>query len=45
MKTYNILYTINGIECQISVNATSEQSAIETVEFIVPNASKIVLIP
>ena len=29
MKTYNILYTINEMECQIDINAKSEKSALE----------------
>lgn len=44
MKTYNIIYTIDGIECQIDVNANDEKSALETVQDIVPSASKIALI-
>lgn len=44
MKTYNILYTIDDIECQIDVNANSKKSALEVVKEIIPTASKIVLI-
>ena len=44
MKTYNFIYTIDDIECQIDVNAHNSKDAWETVEIIVPNASKIVLI-
>lgn len=44
MKTYNILYTIDNIECQIDINANSKESALETVQDIIPSASKIVLI-
>lgn len=45
MKTYNILYTIDDIEYQIDVNADNKKSALEIVKEIIPNASKIVLIP
>lgn len=44
MKTYNILYTIDNIEYQIDINANSKESALETVQDIIPSASKIVLI-
>lgn len=44
MKTYNILYTIDDIECQVDVNANSEESALEIVKEIIPSASKIALI-
>lgn len=44
MKTYNFIYTIDGIECQIDVNAYSSKDAWETVELIIPNASKIILL-
>lgn len=45
MRTYNFIYVINGIECQIEVNATDEESARETIAFIIPSASQIILIP
>lgn len=42
MNTYNIIYTIDNIECQIDINANSKESALETVKDIIPSASKIV---
>lgn len=44
MKTYNFIYTVDGIECQIDVNAHNSEDAWETVKLIIPNASKIVLL-
>ncbi len=44
MKTYNILYTIDNIEYQINVNASSKESALEAVQEIIPSATKIILI-
>lgn len=44
MNTYNIIYTIDNIECQIDINANSKESALETVKDIIPSASKIVFI-
>ena len=44
MNTYNIIYTIDNIECQIDINTNSKESALETVKDIIPSASKIVFI-
>lgn len=44
MKTYNIIYTIDNIECQINVNAHSKESALKIVQDIIPSASKITFI-
>lgn len=44
MNTYNIIYTIDNIECQIDINANSKESALETVKDIIPSASKIAFI-
>lgn len=41
MKTYNIIYTIDDIECQIDVIA---HTALEVVKDIIPSASKITFI-
>lgn len=44
MKTYNFIYTIDNIECQIAVNASSQEAALETVRKIIPSATNIILI-
>lgn len=44
MNTYNIIYTIDNIECQIDINANSKELALEIVKNIIPSASKIVFI-
>ena len=44
MKTYNFIYTIDNIECQMEINAKDETTVLETVMQIIPNATKITLI-
>lgn len=44
MKTYNFIYTIDDIECQVDVNARSEESARNTVKEIIPSATSIILL-
>ncbi len=44
MKTYNIIYTIDNIECQIDINANSKESALEVVKDIILSTSKITFI-
>lgn len=44
MKTYHILYTIDGIDYEINVNANNDETALDVVREIIPSASKITLV-